>query len=318
VRHGRGPALLAGALALLSISCAAAPIRASPAGNFAAQLEALEQRAGGRIGFYALEVRSGAVLARRADEHFPLCSTFKWLLVADVLSLSEASGAPFSLETQLAYGPADLAGHAPVARANLRGDARQASMSVGALCDAAVEQSDNTAANLLLPLVGGPAGLTSWLRSLGDSSTRLDRSEPELNSNLPGDPRDTSTPRAMAATMRTLLAADALSAEARERLLAAMERSETGLHRLRAGFPAGWRAADKTGTCGERGAVNDLAVLWPPGRGPIVIASFLSDSAAGLELLEEVQRALGRLVVDALARPRQGPDDSQTAPRPPR
>ena len=141
-------------------------------------------------------------------------------------------------------------------------------MTVNDLAAAAVELSDNTAANLLLTLVGGPAALTAWLRALGDPITRLDRNEPTLNSNLPGDKRDTTTPNAMVATMRRILIGNTLAPTSRVRLLDWMKASTPGLHRLRAGLPPNWSAGDKPGT-GDNGAVNDLAILWPskrPGR----------------------------------------------------
>ncbi len=266
------------------------------------KLAALEARIGGRIGLYAIDTGTGAVLLRHADERFAFCSSFKWLLAADVLerALQAVRGrAQISVEQRVPYTKAELVGHSPVTRDHLN----EGAMSVGALCDAVIEASDNGAANLLLPLVGGPTGVTAWLRGKGDATTRLDRIEPALNTNLAGDPRDTSTPAAMAATMRRLLVGDDLPPEARDRVLRAMERSETGAQRLRAGIPKDWRAADKTGTCGERGAVNDLAVLWPPGRKPIVVASFLSDSASDLAVLEGAQRELGAIIAAEFAAP---------------
>jgi beta-lactamase class A len=226
---------------------------------------ALERSLGGRIGFFAIDIGTGRTIEHCPHERFAMCSTFKWLLAADVLSRALGKMPEFSIEKRIPYGEADLIGHAPSTREHVK----EGAMSVGALADAVVEVSDNTAADLMLPLIGGPRGLTTWLRGLGDEDTRLDRNEPTLNTNLPGDPRDTTTPAASAMDLKKLIVGDALPPQARERLKAAMERCQTGATRLRAGVPSEWRVADKTGTCGERGAVNDVAVIWPKGHMPL-------------------------------------------------
>jgi beta-lactamase class A len=277
------------------VAVATRPPRPEAEAGVEAQIVALEQRVGGRIGFFALDTASGRSIEHRAHERFAMCSTFKWLLAAEVLSNALGSRPDFSLEKRIAYGEADLLGHAPRAREHLK----EGAMSVGALVDAAVEVSDNTAANLLLALVGGPSGLTAWLRQMGDQDTRLDRSELSLNTNLPGDARDTTTPAASAGDLQQMLLEKSLPPLATERLKAAMERSQTGGTRLRAGLPSDWRVADKTGTCGERGAVNDVAVIWPKGRSPLVVAAYLSDSAASVETLEAAHAELARITAQA-------------------
>jgi beta-lactamase class A len=171
-------------------------------------------------------------------------------------------------------------------------------MSVADLCAASVEVSDNAAANLLLRLIGGPADLTAWLRRTGDGTTRLDRDEPSLNTNLAGDPRDTTTPDAFVATLRTLLLGDALTDASRARLVAWMVACESGRARLRAGLPSDWRFGDKTGT-GEGGAVNDVAIAWPPGRPPILIAVLMSGSTRPTEDLAKAHAKVARTVAAA-------------------
>ena len=171
-------------------------------------------------------------------------------------------------------------------------------MVVQDMCAAIVEVGDNTAANLLLALMGGPAGATNYLRALGDLVTRLDRNEPGLNTNLPDDPRDTTTPDAMIGTMTKILLGDALSAKARERLIGWMKNSNTGLDRLRAGLPRDWIVGDKTGT-GANGAANDNAIVWPPDRAPILIAAYLSGSRGTLEALNAAHAEIGRVIVRA-------------------
>ena len=172
-------------------------------------------------------------------------------------------------------------------------------MTIDGLARAAVTVSDNTAANLLLAKIGGPAGLTRFVRSLGDPVTRLDRTEPALNDSGPGDPRDTTSPRAMVGLMRTVLCGDALSRAARERLLGWLRACETGKNRLRAGLPQDWTVGDKTGT-GEHGAVNDLAIAWPPARAPILIAAYLSDGRAELGALVSAHAEIGKEVAREL------------------
>jgi beta-lactamase class A len=204
-----------------------------------------------------------------------MCSTFKWLLAAAVLARSERSS--IMLDARISYTAADLPPHSPVTRAHLS----EGALSIATLCQAAVEQSDNGAANLLLRQVGGPHSVTEYARSIGDTVTRLDRFEMALNENLPGDPRDTTTPDASVADLRKVLLGDALMPPSRALLMAWMKNCKTGFDRLRAGLPRSWAVADKTGTgtsTGPTSAIDDIAVVWPPGRPPIVIASYISGS----------------------------------------
>ena len=257
-------------------------------------LAALEAEIGGRVGVAALDTGAGTWLVHRADERFAMCSTFKALLAARVLGLIDQGR--LSLDDRIAFSPSDLLPYAPRVRARLA----EGAMNVNDLCAAAVEVSDNTAANLLLARTGGPAALTAWLGGLGDQVTRLDRTEPELNTNLPGDPRDTATPRSFAGTLRTLLFGKVLSDGARARLTGWLVDCESGRNRLRAAAPGGWRVGDKTGT-GENGAVNDVAVIWPPGRPPLLIAALLDGSKRPVEDLAAAHVRIGRIVLDALA-----------------
>lgn len=237
---------------------------------------AIEAGLGGRVGVMAIDTGNGDEMLHRADERFAMCSTFKWLLAAMVLARVDRK--EVALDRRIDYGPEDLLDYAPVTHEHVA----SGSMTVAALCRAAVTLSDNTAANLLLEEIGGPAALTAFLRQSGDTVTRLDRNEPGLNTNLPGDERDTTTPRAMAKTMRRILLGGVLSAASRERLVLWLKATTTGLSRLRAGLPPDWTAGDKTGT-GENGAANDIAITWPPNREPILIAAYLSGSHATAE-----------------------------------
>lgn len=250
---------------------------------------AIEAQLKGRLGVSAIDTGDGRELLYRADERFAMASTFKLALAAAVLAKVDQGA--LSRDQMVPYTSADLFDYAPVTRAHVA----KGALSIEALCAAVVEVSDNSAANLLLPLVGGPEGFMAFLRAHGDKTTRLDRTEPTLNTNLPGDPRDTTTPNAMRETVRTLALGAALSPASRASLEAWMVNSTTGLNRLRGGFPKEWRVGDKTGN-GGNGATNDLAIAWPPHRKPIVIAVYSSNTdAAARELaFADIARLIAR------------------------
>ena len=282
--------------AAMAAGCGRAAATASPGAPRAPRapeeaLASIEVSLGGRgrAGVFALDTGSGRALGRREDERFAMCSTFKWLLAAAVFA--RADRGEIALEERLPYGRGDLFEYAPVTSAHVADGA----MTVEDLARAAVTVSDNTAANLLLAKLGGPAAVTDFARGLGDPVTRLDRNEPALNDNDPGDPRDTTSPRAMVGLLRAVLTGDALARPSRERLLGLLRDCETGRQRLRAGLPASWTVGDKTGT-GLRGACNDVAIATPPGRAPILVAAFLSDGAAEKPQLEAALAAVGRRV----------------------
>lgn len=249
---------------------------------------------GGRLGLFAVDTGSGRWTGHDSYARYAMCSTFKLPLAASVLVRVERG--EMRLDEEISFGAADLLPHAPVAEANVA----RGRMTVEQMCAAIVEVSDNSAANLLLRRTGGPMGLTGFIRACGDGVTRLDRDELELNSNLPDDPRDTTTPAAMLGLMRTLLLGEVLTPASRARLAGWMERSVTGRDRLRAGLPADWRVGDKTGT-GARGAANDIAIAWPPGRAPILIASYLSAPEATPAARNAAHAAVARLIAAALA-----------------
>lgn len=212
-----------------------------------------------------------------------MCSTFKVLLAAQVFGRVDAGQE--HLDRVIPYGAVDLLDYAPVTRAHVA----EGGMTVDGLAAAAVEQSDNTAANLLLATLGGPAGFTQYLRSIGDPVTRLDRTEPTLNSAEPGDDRDTTTPAAMLKDLQVVLLDTALASASRGRLVSWLVASTTGATKLRAGLPTGWRVGDKTGT-GAHGANNNVALAWPPNRAPIVMAAY-SVGSSGTEAARDAALA---------------------------
>lgn len=252
-----------------------APAPNAPSSAPSSALATLEARAGGRLGVFALDTGDGRSLALRADERFAMCSTFKLMLAA--LVLREADAGRLSLDEALSFSAADMVYHAPVTSSRLA----EGKMRVEELAQATQETSDNVAANLLLRRLGGPAWFTASLRQLGDPETRLDREEPEMNLVPPGELRDTTTPRAMARTVATVLTGGILSQPARDTLLQWMRNTQTGKKRLRAGLPPAWDAGDKTGT-GQTPSMankhNDVAILWPPGQAPVVVAAYYEAS----------------------------------------
>jgi len=247
---------------------------------------------GGRVGLAALDIHSGRSILFDANSRYAMASTFKLALAAMVLANVEAKR--LSLTDRLTVRPEHLLSYAPVVRAAGPG----AKLQIGRLCAAAVEVSDNGAANMLLERLGGPAALTAFIRRCGDGLTRLDRAEPQLNSNLPGDPRDTTTPAAMVQLIRTLLMDGPLRPRSRQQLAQWMIRSNRGLDRLRAGFPKDWRVGSKAGT-GARGAVNDLAIAWPPGSNPILIACYVDAPSATYAVAAKVHSEVARRVAAA-------------------
>lgn len=257
-------------------------------------LAKLERRNGGRLGVAALDMGSRQHIRYRADERFAMCSTFKLLAVAAILHRIDLGRE--SLDRSISYGQADLLAYAPIARAHVG----KGQMSVAALCAAAIEWSDNTAANLLLAALGGPRGYTQYARSIGDHVTRLDRVEPALNAATPGDPRDTTTPAAMLASMKTVLLGPVLSEASRARLSGWLKQCTTGKDRIRAGLPAGWEVGDKTGS-GMNNGTNDIAIIWPPGRAPILVAAYYTGSREYSDKRNAVIAEVGRIVASRFA-----------------
>jgi beta-lactamase class A len=264
-------------------------------GDFANRIAGTEARTGGRIGVAALDTASGKRLDHRSEERFPMCSTFKFLAASAVLKRVDQGKE--KLERFVSYEAKDILEYAPVTKAHLK----DGGMTLGALCAAAIEQSDNTAGNLLLDSIGGPAGLTNFLRSLGGQVTRLDRKEPELNSASPGDERDTTTPAAMCADMQRLLLGNVLSESSRHQLEDWLQHNETGALMVRAGISKTWSVGDKTGRCAN-GAINDIAIIRPPGRAPIIIAVYFIGSTASADDRAAAIAEAARVVVESLSR----------------
>lgn len=222
----------------------------------------LESRYHAQLGVYALDTGSGRSVAFQADQRFAFCSTIKALVAGELLRRETDA----QLDQTVTYTAADLVDYSPVTSQHVKDG-----MSLTAVMTAAIEVSDNTALNLMLKQLGGPATMQAALRGLNDTTTNTDRTEPTVNSALPGDVRDTSSPRAMAENLRTYVLGDALTPQRRAMLTSWLSANTTGGQYIRAGVPAGWKVGDKTGS-GDYGTRSDIAVVWPPQRAPIVIA----------------------------------------------
>lgn len=254
----------------------------------AAQLARLESEAKGRLGVAAINTADGRILSHRGDERFPLCSSFKAILAAAILQHE-----PSLLDRRIRYTAADLVSHSPVTQQNLADG-----MTVAELCAATIQTSDNAAANLLMKQIRGPAGVTAYARSIGDKVFRLDRWETELNSAIPGDPRDTTTPLAMMKSLQSVTLGPALTVDKRKLMTQWLVGTTTGDTRIRAGVPYDWQVGDKTGT-GAYGTTIDIGVVWPTGKAPVVMALYFTQPGQGDKANSEIIAAAARVVVEA-------------------
>ncbi|MGW4123798.1 class A beta-lactamase [Nocardia sp. NPDC004711] len=233
-------------------------------------IETLERDHGARAGVFVTDTGTGKSFGHRQDERFGFDSTFKGLACGALLHAHPlASG---FLDQVIHFTADDVIGGSAISKTRV-----DSGMTVRELCHAAITISDNTAGNQVLKLIGGPEGLNTFLRSIGDQVTHMDRWEPDLNSNIPGDQRDTSTPAALAADYRALVLGDALAAPERAQLTDWLLATTTGKERIRAGVPADWKTADKTGTSDGYGAANDVAITWPAGSSAPLVIAVLTD-----------------------------------------
>jgi beta-lactamase class A len=262
--------------------------------RFENRIAQIETETGGRIGVTAIDSGTDRRIEHRPNERFLMCSTFKLLAAAAVLQRVDRKEE--NLDRFVRYTQTDILEYAPVTKQHVA----EGGMKLGALCEAAIEQSDNTAGNLLLQAIGGPAGLTKFARSLGDQVTRLDRIEPDLNIPLKeGDERDTTSAAAMCVDLVRILTTDSLSEKSRELLQDWLLNSETGANLIRAGVPKDWRVGDKTGRSGK-GATNDVAVLYPANGTRVFIAIYTVVSSGSEEKRSEIVANVAREVIAAL------------------
>lgn len=288
----RRRALLLGA-ALLGAACSAKATRAdpvSPVPPLDERISALERRHNARVGLFAADLESGRTAEYRADDMFAMCSTFKTYAAASVLAHCDRG--ELRLSDQVFVNPGAVLPNSPVTEL-----AAGHAVSLGELCAAALQRSDNCAANLLLTTIGGPAQITAFARSIGDDRTRLDRWEIELNTALPGDPRDTSTPRAFAGGYRTVLTGGVLAPGSRQQLEDWMRGNSTSS--MRAGLPAGWTSADKTGS-GDYGSTNDIGIAYGP-DGRKLLLGFMTRSTTDDPQAPALRPLIGELTTQVVS-----------------
>lgn len=261
--------------------------------GIAARLKKLEKRSGGRLGVAVLNTATGQLAGNRLDERFAMCSTFKALAVA--FTLSRVDRGREQLDRRIFFKEGDLVTPFKATKPHLADG-----MTIEQLCEAALIVSDSTAANLLLASFGGPAALTGYLRSLGDPVTRLDRIELDLNIVKPGETHDTTSPRAMVATLQKIILGGALSPLSRTKLTNWMIAStDAAAQRLRVGLPNGWRIANKPGTWNGI-STNDIGVIFPPGRDPIVVAAYLGAAPGSIKDQEAILAEVARIVAEEI------------------
>ncbi len=258
------------------------------------KLADLEASSGGRIGLFVINTGDNTRIQYHAKERFPMCSTSKVMAVSAILKRSTKD--KHLLQHKIAYtrNDIDLSGYAPITKNHIIDG-----LAISELCEAAITQSDNTAMNLLMKKLGGPEAVTSFAHSIGDNKFRLDRYEPELNSAIPGDLRDTTTPKAMAESLNKLAFGKALEPTQQNQLLAWLKGNTTGSARMRAGVPEGWLVGDKTGT-GNYGTTNDIGIIWPQNASPIVVAIYFTQNKKDATPRDDVIASVIRILINSL------------------
>jgi beta-lactamase class A len=269
-------------------------VRANSSFTVQEQLTKLESSFGGRIGIYAINTANDEKIDYRADERFPMCSTAKVMVCAAILKSSMKN--PDVLQQNIKYTKQDIMAWSPITAKHLTDG-----MTISELCAAAIDYSDNTAMNLLIKQVGGAQAVTAFARSIGDKKFRLDRDEPELNTAIPGDVRDTTTPESMATSLQKLAMSNILGISQSEQLQTWLKANTTGDTRIRAGVPKDWIVGDKTGT-GAYGTNNDIAVIWPPNCPPIIIAVYTTQKQKNAVAKNEIIASITRIVISEFAR----------------
>ncbi|MCY0387411.1 class A beta-lactamase [Robbsia sp. Bb-Pol-6] len=256
------------------------------------KLRALEKHSGGRLGVALIDTADNSQILYRGDKRFPLCSTSKIMAVSAILKKSETDDE--LLNHRLNIDKSDLVNYNPITEKHL-----DTGMTIGELSAAALQYSDNTAMNKLVDYLEGPDNVTRFARAIGDTTFRLDRTEPTLNTALPGDRRDTTSPLAMAKSLRNLTLGQSLGEAQRARMVAWMKGNTTGATSIRAGVPAAWVLGDKTGS-GDYGTTNDVAVIWPENHAPVILAIYFTQPRKDAVPRKEVLAAAAKIVVEGL------------------
>lgn len=252
------------------------------------QLAALEKDSGGRLGVMLINTEDNSQIAYRADERFAMCSTSKFMAASAILKQSETQTE--LLNRRVSLKKSDLVNYNPITEKHL-----DTGMTVGELAAAALQYSDNTAMNKLIEQLGGPQKVTEYARKLGDKTFRLDRTEPTLNTAIPGDDRDTTSPRAMALSLQHVTLGSALAEPQRAQLVEWMKGNTTGAMSIRAGLPATWVVGDKTGS-GDYGTTNDIAVIWPDNKAPLILITYFTQPQKDAKSRRDVLASAAKIV----------------------
>lgn len=284
--------LIAGVLAFFAGSSPLSARAQATTTQVQQKLAALEKQSGGRLGVALINTADRSQILYRGDERFAMCSTSKAMVVAAVLKQSETQHD--ILQQKMAIKKADLTNWNPVTEKYVDKE-----MTLAELSAAALQYSDNTAMNKLLEHLGGTGNVTAFARSIGDTTFRLDRTEPELNTAIPGDERDTTSPLAMAKSLHKLTLGDALAGTQRAQLVAWLKGNTTGGQSIRAGLPESWVVGDKTGG-GDYGTTNDIAVVWPEDRAPLILVTYFTQPQQDAKGRKDVLAAAAKIVTQGL------------------
>jgi beta-lactamase class A len=282
-----------GAFALILSFAGSAMAQQTHSDVLSSTLAEIESRLGARVGVSILDTHTARQWSHRADERFPLTSTFKAFACAGLLARVDAG--QDTLARLVAFQKSDLVTYSPVTEKHVGGEG----MSIGALCEATMTTSDNSAGNMILDSLGGPVGFTAFMRRIGDTHTRLDRRETELNEAAPGDLRDTTTPAAAGKSLQDIVLGDALSPASRHQMQDWLLANQVGGPLLRASLPMGWRIGDRTGA-GGNGSRSIIAVIWPPERKPVIVALYLTGTKASMNERNEAIAQIGGALVKVI------------------
>ena len=284
---------ISGIVLLAATGCSLSAHAAFDQQTLQKKIEMLENKSGGKLGLTVVDTSDGTTYSWRGDEKFPLCSTSKVMVVAAILKKSESN--TNLLAKKITINKSDIANYNPITSKYI-----DSSMTITELSKAALQYSDNAAMNKLLSYLGGPRYATQFARTIGDKAYRLDRNEPGLNTAIPGDSRDTTTPSAMAETLNKLILGNALKKEQKAKLTEWMKGNTTGLNSIKAGLPAEWIVADKTGS-GDYGTTNDVAVIWPKNHAPVILTTYFTQPEKDASARKDVLASAAKLIAEAIS-----------------
>lgn len=284
---------ISGIVLLAATGCSLSAHAAFDQQTLQKKIEMLENKSGGKLGLTIVDTSDGTTYSWRGDEKFPLCSTSKVMVVAAILKKSESN--TNLLAKKITINKSDMVNYNPITSKYI-----DSSMTITELSKAALQYSDNAAMNKLLSYLGGPRYATQFARTIGDKAYRLDRNEPGLNTAIPGDSRDTTTPSAMAETLNKLILGNALKKEQKAKLTEWMKGNTTGLNSIKAGLPAEWIVADKTGS-GDYGTTNDVAVIWPKNHAPVILTTYFTQPEKDASARKDVLASAAKLIAEAIS-----------------